>query len=270
MPDMPAVEKRDASNLALCLTVLAVVGLFAAMEGPKFASLGWAGLGLIAASVLGLAFAPLLVGSFVVGIGAMLHFGKKSTYSRPKSHFIIATALITFFMVVGMLTTEVDQSPPAQSVATTGDEALEEWDRQWREAKMRFAADPVNATIVADPHLVDQLQRAINTLHEVRPEMDHDELLRLARVVVLTVERQGTSVEQSEKDEVSNLPQGVRIIDPFQLSRTAEPGTKTREQPAKAIVDRNWFGQCPTGYTDHPSDPKKCALPWVVARSARR
>lgn len=32
------------------------------------------------------------------------------------------------------------------------------------------------------------------------------------------------------------------------------------------VVDRGFLGGCPTGYTDHPFDPKKCVLPGVAAR----
>jgi hypothetical protein len=53
------------------------------------------------------------------------------------------------------------------------------------------------------------------------------------------------------------------IVDPFRPAPTAP-----------VIVDRGTFGGCPSGYVDHPSDPKRCVLPLAAAqalgRAARR
>lgn len=39
-----------------------------------------------------------------------------------------------------------------------------------------------------------------------------------------------------------------------------------RDPPAPRFVERGWFGGCPAGYVDHPSNPKLCALPYVAER----
>ena len=36
------------------------------------------------------------------------------------------------------------------------------------------------------------------------------------------------------------------------------------------VVERSWFGWCPSGYVDHPYEPALCVTPIYAARAMRR
>lgn len=137
-------------------------------------------------------------------------------------------------------------------------------DPEWRAATAKFADDEGNADVLSDPRLLNALQVAIDHLHHAKPGISHDDILAEARDMVRAAERARTTPQPRVIDPPNapsrGLPEGFRQISP----PFPKASVDTEHPPPE--VPRGWFGRCPNGYIDHPTDPRKCAVPALAAR----
>lgn len=120
-----------------------------------------------------------------------------------------------------------------------------------------------NQDFLATPGAKELLQAEINsTSSEYSHNISDRDLIELAGLRA----RQKMKAAAAESAPLI-LPSYLKLTpvdhDPF----TAPPEKKKGPEP---FVKRGWFGRCPTGYVDHPADPKKCALPHVAERMLER
>ncbi len=95
----------------------------------------------------------------------------------------------------------------------------------------------------------------------------------IAFVVVIGLIGGVLGVSRSARMQARAEAAPLDIVDPFKPAAkpwTAPDGkvyTPIAADPGpEPVVDRGLLGGCPTGYVDHPADPKKCVLPIVAER----
>lgn len=214
---------------------------------------GWYVLGLFA-----LAFWGAVAGILGVVIGAGVIYGLIRLSKRGGAATVIAIVIAILFTVLGLfgaIVAKNGQSGPDPRQAI--------WDADiaaWSENNREFMSEPTR---------VDAMDRAIKSVErKLGVDAQNSDIIREAQALAFT---------ETEWDPESKLVNPYRKFaakpNPFDQF-DPKPATPTPAPPKTTMppyfVDRGWFGGCPTGYVDHPADPKKCALPYAAARILRR